>query len=78
LDFIFSVLITGSLSNTSGEQYVSQWIRPHFWFVVYTDEHTCNLSKPPYVEGVSFEMTFLNPDSAGDATDHFGDDLRGG
>ena len=61
----------------SGSQYVNQWIRPHFWFVVYADPSTC-LERAPLVNDIiEFEMEFLNPDSSGAANDHFGDDLRG-
>lgn len=61
----------------SGSQYVNQWIRPHFWFVVYADPSTCLEGSPPVNEVIEFEMEFLNPDSSGAANDHFGDDLRG-
>lgn len=61
----------------SGSQYVNQWIRPHFWFVVYADPSTCLEGPPPVNEVIEFEMEFLNPDSSGAANDHFGDDLRG-
>ena len=61
----------------SGSQYVNQWLRPHFWFVVYADPLTCLKESPPVNEVIEFEMEFLNPDSSGAATDHFGDDLRG-
>lgn len=66
------------LKEVSGQQFLNQWIRPHFWFVMYADDHTCNkTTPPPYHEAVEYEMTFLNPDSQGSTTDHFGDDLRG-
>lgn len=68
---------SGNLEDTSGEQYLHQWLRPHFWFVIYADSHTCNATTPPFVEGVAYEMIFLNPDSYGNASDHFGDDMRG-
>ena len=45
--------------------------------MLYADDYTCNVTKPPYVEGAEFEMVFLNPDYTGNASDHFGDDLRG-
>ena len=61
-----------------GQQYVNQWVRPHFWFLVYADSYTCGPSAPPTDEVIQYEVVFLNPDSSGDATDHFGDDLRGG
>lgn len=74
---LYCLNLTGNLEETSGEQYLNQWIRPHFWFVVYADSHTCTTTTPPYVEGVAYEMIFLNPDTYGNASDHFGDDLRG-
>lgn len=62
----------------SGNQVINQWIRPHFWFILYADQYTCNsTTPPPYYEAVEYEMKFLNPDSGGVASDHFGDDLRG-
>jgi len=69
----------GELIQLEGQQFINQWIRPHFWFIIYADPHTCNSSEaPPHsLEGVEYEMIFLNPDSAGTASDHFGDDLRG-
>ena len=70
----FSVV---DLAGMSGSQYVNQWIRPHFWFAVYADPFTCAEEPPPADEAIEFTMEFLNPDSSGAATDHFGDDLRG-
>ena len=72
-----STLVTVQLSAMSGSQIVNQWIRPHFWFVVYADPHTCSQQAPPTDDVIGFEMEFLNPDSSGVATDHFGDDMRG-
>ena len=66
-----------SIKETSGQQHVNQWIRAHFWFVVYADLLTCREEAPVEDEVVEYEMVFLNPDSSGQATDHFGDDLRG-
>lgn len=66
-----------ALENTQGQQYVNQWLRPHFWFLVYADPNTCELNSPHPDEVVQFEVVFLNPDSSGEANDHFGDDLRG-
>lgn len=60
-----------------GQQYVNQWVRPHFWFLVYADPNTCGPTPLETNEVVQYELTFLNPDSKGEATDHFGDDLRG-
>jgi hypothetical protein len=65
------------VAGMSGSQYVNQWIRPHFWFVVYADSTTCQSSPPLTNEVIEFEMEFLNPDWSGTANDHFGDDLRG-
>ena len=65
------------LKQTSGQQYVNQWIRPHFWFLVYADPDTCRQEAPAVDEVIEYEAVFLNPDSSGEATDHFGDDVRG-
>ena len=68
---------TVKFDSTIGQQYVNQWVRPHFWFLVYADPYTCDASAPPTDEVIQYEVVFLNPDSSGEATDHFGDDLRG-
>jgi hypothetical protein len=68
---------TVDVAAMSGSQYVNQWIRPHFWFVVYADPLTCHEEPPTLNEVIEFEMEFLNPDSSGAATDHFGDEQRG-
>ena len=66
-----------TIKETSGQQYVNQWKRPHFWFAVYADPLTCGKDAPAEDEVMEYEMVFLNPDSSGQATDHFGDDMRG-
>lgn len=82
--FVFSVsfsvfpFLAGELIEVSGQQFINQWIRPHFWFILYADAYTCNSTEPPPVyEALEYEMIFLNPGSGGNASDHFGDDLRG-
>ena len=60
-----------------GQQTVNQWLRPHFWFLVYADPDTCDINSPYVDKVIEYEVVFLNPDSWGEATDHFGDDLRG-
>ena len=65
------------LTNTEGKQFVNQWLRPHFWFVVYGDQATCNKTAPPDDMVIEYDMQFLNPDSSGEANDQFGDDYRG-
>ena len=68
----------GELIEVSGEQFINQWIRPHFWFILFADTNTCNSATPPPSSSpVEYDFTFLNPDSQGDPNDHFGDDLRG-
>ena len=68
---------TVRLDKEHDRHYINQWIRPHFWFVVYSDQHTCEPHPPNIDETIEYEMEFLNPDSSGNATDHFGDNLRG-
>ena len=68
---------TVELDSTIGQQYVNQWVRPHFWFMVYADPYTCQSTPPTTNEVIQYEVVFLNPDSSGEANDHFGDDLRG-
>ena len=65
------------LSNTDGRQFVNQWVRPHFWFVVYGDPSTCDKTAPTNNTVLEYTMEFFNPDSSGAANDHFGDDYRG-
>ena len=65
------------ISKTQGEQYVNQWIRPHFWYVVYADSSTCSPESPNDDFHMGFTLSFFNPDSYGDATDHFGEDEKG-
>ena len=56
---------------------MSQWLRPHFWYVVYGDPDTCREAPPPMDEYMGYTLYFLNPDSYGEPTDHFGDDEKG-
>ena len=56
---------------------MNQWKRPHFWFVIYGDPSTCDQTTPTENIVLEYKMEFLNPDSSGAATDHFGDDFRG-
>ena len=65
------------LVESEGSQHINQWKRPHFWFVVYADDDTCGDAAPSENHVIEYELTFLNPDSGGDATDHFGEDQRG-
>ena len=66
-----------AVATTSGQQQFSQWIRPHFWFVVYADPSTCGAGEPPSDQVIEYTLTFLNPDSNHMATDHFGEEQRG-
>ena len=74
VNLCFSIV---SIQNAQGEQYVSQWLRPHFWYVVYADPDTCREVPPPMDEYMGYTLYFLNPDSYGEPTDHFGDDEKG-
>lgn len=65
------------IHNIVGEQFVNQWLRPHFWYVVYADEYTCRTDPPDVDNSLGYTLVFLNPDSSGDATDHFGEDQKG-
>ena len=74
---LYHMTFLENLTNTSGEQLLSQVVRPHFWFIVYADPYTCNSTSSPLHQAIEYEMVFLNPDSQGDANIHFGDDMRG-
>ncbi|XP_064394157.1 integral membrane protein GPR180-like [Halichondria panicea] len=65
------------VSKTEEQQVVNQWMRPHFWFLVYGEPSTCNTTTPTSNAVLEYRMEFLNPDSSGVANDHFGDDYRG-
>lgn len=65
------------ISSKQGEQYVNQWMRPHFWYVVYADPRTCEPELPTEDHTLAYTLYFFNPDSFGDAVDHFGEDERG-
>ena len=66
-----------AVTSTTGQQQFSQWIRPHFWFVVYADPWTCGGDEPISDQAIQYTLTFLNPDSNHMATDHFGEEQRG-
>eukprot|EP00731_Ephydatia_muelleri_P030155 Em0021g678a len=66
-----------AVASTSGQQQFSQWIRPHFWFVVYADPFTCGTEEPATNHVIEYTLVFLNPDSNQMATDHFGEEQRG-
>ena len=68
---------TVKVSKTEEQQVVNQWMRPHFWFLVYGEPSTCNTTTPTSNAVLEYRMEFLNPDSSGVANDHFGDDYRG-
>lgn len=72
--FYFSV----GIKKNEGNQFVNQWLRPHFWYIVYGDSRTCDPDPPDQDHyTIGYTLTFLNPDSYGEATDHFGEDQKG-
>ncbi len=74
---VYVCLYSVKVSKTEGQQVVNQWMRPHFWFLVYGEPSTCNTTTPTSNAVLEYSMEFLNPDSSGVANDHFGDDYRG-
>ncbi|ESP04844.1 hypothetical protein LOTGIDRAFT_109564, partial [Lottia gigantea] len=73
--------LSDHLNATKGNLSVSHFVRPRIWHVVYSDVFTCDDSKlklpgeiPNYVE---YNISFYNPDSLGNPTEHFGDDVTG-
>ncbi len=68
--------ISVSIRGTEGQQLVNQWMRPHYWYVMYGDARTCDDQlQEDYTIG--YTLYFLNPDSYGNANDHFGEDQKG-
>ena len=65
------------ISSKEGEQFVNQWMRPHFWYVLYADPRTCEPNPPAEDHILAYTLYFFNPDTFGDAVDHFGEDERG-
>ena len=76
LGFLNQFLPVG-IHNIEGQQFVNQWSRPHFWYVVYADPNTCLLETPTEDIFIGYTLKFLNPDSHGIANDHFGEDEKG-
>ncbi|XP_069495869.1 integral membrane protein GPR180 [Ambystoma mexicanum] len=70
--------LTITLNETDLNQTVSQVSGPQAWYVLYADTSTCEASQEVLnSEAVSFEITLLNPDAAGNPLDHFGADESG-
>ncbi|KAI5613511.1 integral membrane protein GPR180 isoform X1 [Silurus asotus] len=60
------------LSTEEHNQTIPQQARPQTWHVMYADRYTCQEEEIDGVlEDVGFQLIMLNPDSAGNPTDHF-------
>ncbi|XP_050407787.1 integral membrane protein GPR180 [Patella vulgata] len=69
------------LNATKGNLSVSHFVKPRIWHVVYSDAYTCDVDRPrsPLEQPnyVQYNISFFNPDSLGNPTEHFGDDETG-
>lgn len=74
---LLTQFLSVGIHNIEGKQFINQWLRPHFWYVVYADPSTCLLEAPIEDTFIGYTLTFLNPDSYGIANDHFGEDEKG-
>ncbi|KAK3574363.1 hypothetical protein QTP86_005143 [Hemibagrus guttatus] len=72
LDRVSAAQLTISLSTEEHNQTIPRQARPQTWHVIYADRYTCQEEELAGVqEDVGFQLTMLNPDSAGNPTDHF-------
>ncbi|XP_053493600.1 integral membrane protein GPR180 isoform X1 [Ictalurus furcatus] len=64
--------LTITLITEEHNQTIPRQTRPQAWHVIYADRYTCQEEKLDGVlEDVGFQLTMLNPDSAGNPMDHF-------
>ncbi|KAK2857660.1 hypothetical protein Q7C36_005579 [Tachysurus vachellii] len=72
LDRVSGAQFTITLSTEEHNQTIPRQARPQTWHVVYADRYTCQEEELAGVqEDVGFQLTLLNPDSAGNPMDHF-------
>ncbi|XP_060775104.1 integral membrane protein GPR180 isoform X2 [Neoarius graeffei] len=72
LDRVSGAQLTVTLSTEEHNWTIPQQPRPQAWHVIYADRYTCQDEELDGVlEDVHFQLTMLNPDSAGNPMDHF-------
>ncbi|KAF5902945.1 integral membrane protein, partial [Clarias magur] len=72
LDRVSGAQLKISLSAEEHNQTIPRQTRPQAWHVMYADRYTCQEEELDAVlEDVGFQLIMLNPDSAGNPTDHF-------
>ncbi|XP_053313601.1 integral membrane protein GPR180 [Spea bombifrons] len=66
------------LNQTEYNYTLPQIVSPKAWYAIYADRYTCLMSyEDPNTDDITFEVTLLNPDAAGNPFDHFGADESG-
>ena len=68
----------------TGNFSVNYYVKPNIYHIIYADADTCFADKESE-EGsnqeeetfIQYRLQFLNPDSLGNPTEHFGDDETG-
>uniref|UniRef100_A0A8C5LYE3 G protein-coupled receptor 180 n=1 Tax=Leptobrachium leishanense TaxID=445787 RepID=A0A8C5LYE3_9ANUR len=66
------------LNQTEYNYTLPQIVHPKAWYAIYADKYTCLMSyEDPNSDDITFEVTLLNPDAAGNPFDHFGADESG-
>ncbi|KAM4795110.1 integral membrane protein GPR180 [Rhinophrynus dorsalis] len=66
------------LNQTDYNYTLPQLVYPQAWYVIYVDKFTCLRSyEDPKLDEITFQVTLLNPDAAGNPFDHFGADESG-
>ncbi|XP_072267165.1 integral membrane protein GPR180 [Pyxicephalus adspersus] len=70
--------VTIPLNQTEYNYTLPQIISPVAWYAIYVDKYTCLMSyEDPTSDEITFQVTLLNPDAAGNPFDHFGADESG-
>ncbi|KAM4701355.1 integral membrane protein GPR180 [Discoglossus pictus] len=66
------------LNQTEYNYTLPQIVSPKAWYAIYVDKYTCLMSyEDPKSDDITFQVTVLNPDAAGNPFDHFGADESG-
>ncbi|XP_017568413.1 integral membrane protein GPR180 isoform X1 [Pygocentrus nattereri] len=72
LDRVSAARLTITLSSEEHNETIPRQVSPQAWHVMYADRFTCQEEEMDgVIEGVGFQLTMLNPDSAGNPLDHF-------
>nr|XP_021333013.1 integral membrane protein GPR180 isoform X2 [Danio rerio] len=72
LERLTSAHISISLSRVEQNQTMPHESRPQTWHVMYADRYTCqDMQISNTLADIPFQITMMNPDSAGNPLDHF-------